>query len=94
MDSNTFDKPLDCSTTSLALPDKHTVDETGGETVTHGESVTIRCSEQFSSSNDSIVAVCNNGVFYDSNNTTLPDIETLPECFAGKIVVIIVFHKS
>ena len=90
MDSNTFNKPLDCSTTSLALPDKYTVEET----VTHGESVTIRCSEQLSSSNDSIVAVCNNGVFYDSNNTALPVIETLPECFAGKIVVIIVFHVS
>ena len=94
MDSSTFNKPLDCSTTSLALPDKYTVDETGGETVTHGESVTIECSDQLSSSNDSIVAVCNNGVFYDRNNTTLPDIATLPECFAGKIVLIIVSHKS
>ena len=93
MDSNTINKPLDCNTTILALPDKYTVEETGGETVMHGESVTIRCNEQLSSGNDSIVAVCKNGLLYDSNNTTLPDIATLPECFAGKIVVI-VFHKS
>ena len=89
-----MNKPLDCNTSSLALPDKYTVEETGKETVPHGESVIIGCSDQYSSSNDSIVAECKNGVFYDSNNITLTDMEALPECFAGKIVDLFALHDS